>query len=186
MNEKTLSRIFTPIILIAVFYILGSTLVSQNQKGDIIKIKYYVYDENSRLIETNDLVQSFGTNATVTSKETFLLGYDQFPKQVEQKLITSSPGDYLVFTLPPEEAFGNYYQNKTYTVNTSMIRNAIGEEPYAGEKVIANNQIAKITAVYDNQTSIVDFNPDYAGQTIRYKIIVTEVRKPSSRILATK
>lgn len=186
MNEKNLNKIWTPILLLAIFLILGNTIAAQNQKGDIIKIKYYVYDENSKLIETNDLSESFGTNATIDPRQTFLLGYNQFPKKVERRLITSSPGDYLTFTLTPEEAFGTYDQNKTSTINTSTIRKAIGEEPYTGEIIIVNNQIAKVTRVYYNETSVVDLNPDYAGQTIKYKIIIKEIRKPSAPLVIPK
>lgn len=174
--EKNKVKKYFPIIIGILFLLAYSATFNQNKKGEVIKLNYYIYAENGKLIETND-PNVIENNTILNSKTTFLLGYKQFPPNIEERMLQTVPGDFIQVKLKPTEAYGEYKKNLNYSVNTLEVEKEIGQKPYVGLIVYINTFRINITQVDYDGNSTLDANIQHAGEEILYKAKIIEITK---------
>jgi len=154
------------------------------EKGDLVKVDYDMW-----LVETNELVET--TNAELAKEKKIesknatygpvpiLIGKERIPKGLDESLQKAEIGKEYTVEIPPKDAFGERDPKKIEVHSRSEIlrlpqfRGRDAEEPMVGMEINFRNRTAIIAGMTAGRVRL-DFNPKYAGRTIRYKYIIRE------------
>jgi len=133
------------------------------------KVVYFTYEIRNRagsILERSDLSISYLHG-----------GKHELFEKLETALEGRAVGDTVEVTLTPEESFGPHKPELTYT---DRIENVPSEYLRLGaEATFANNQGDTITMVVtriDNGQVTLDGNHPLAGQTLVYRLTVSDIR----------
>lgn len=102
----------------------------------------------------------------------FLVGHKKMIPGFERELMGAKAGDNVVFTLPPEDAYGPIIQDAIQEVPSDMF-GQINAQP--GMVLMSDIGPFKVLEVGDG-TIKVDFNHALAGKTLTFDVMVVEVR----------
>ena len=114
----------------------------------------------------------------------FLLGGDDLLAKIEQELQGHETGELLNFQMEPEEAFGEYDENRVF-LEQRLIFPAELEEgmsfdgaalPAGASESIAKDKIYTVTEVYPEHV-VLDGNHPLAGIALRLSLKVESVRE---------
>ncbi len=154
------------------------------EKGDLVKVDYDLW-----IAETNELIET--TNETLAKEKgiedknavygpvPILVGKDRVPKGFDESLQKAELGKEYTVEIPPKEAYGERDPKKIEVHSRSEIlrlpqfRTREAEEPYVGMEINFRNRTAVIAGITAGRVRL-DFNPKYAGRTLRYKYTVKE------------
>lgn len=145
------------------------------RKGKVVSVTYALHDKRGEIFEQSDIPVPY------------LHGYASglFDK-IEQQLEGKHTGDSIEATLSPEEGFGHHGPALTFTDNLGNVppelrtlgasleaQNAKGETPTFVVKRIENGKLT------------VDANHPLAGQTVKFRVTVLDVRDATPNELRT-
>ena len=140
-----------------------SDKISQNK---LVSLVYTITDETDEVLERNDIPIRYihGVNSQVIEK-------------IEQALEGRQVGDLVQVSLTPEEGFGPYRPELTFTDD---IDNVPAEFHSIGAEVEFQNdhgerKIFRVSEIKDGKLTV-DGNHPFAGKCITYNITVKEVR----------
>ncbi len=107
----------------------------------------------------------------------FTLGAGEVISGFEDAARELEVGQSTTVTIPPEEAYGQRYEEAVQTVPAADF--AEGQEPFVGGMVRVvdpegNEHAAEISSVVGNEV-VLDFNHPLAGQTLIFEITLVEV-----------
>lgn len=107
----------------------------------------------------------------------FTLGTGEVISGFEDAARELEVGQSTTVTIPPEEAYGQRYEEAVQTVPAADF--AEGQEPFVGGMVRVvdpegNEHAAEISSVVGNEV-VLDFNHPLAGQTLIFEITLVEV-----------
>jgi len=107
----------------------------------------------------------------------FTLGAGEVISGFEDAARELEVGQSTTVTIPPEEAYGQRYEEAVQTVPAADF--AEGQEPFVGGMVRVvdpegNEHAAEISSVVGNDV-VLDFNHPLAGQTLIFEITLVEV-----------
>ena len=107
----------------------------------------------------------------------FTLGAGEVISGFEDAARELEVGQSTTVTIPPEEAYGQRYEEAVQTVPAADF--AEGQEPFVGGMVRivdpeGNEHAAEISSVVGNEV-VLDFNHPLAGQTLIFEITLVEV-----------
>lgn len=135
-------------------------------KDKFVSLTYTISSQNGDILERVDLPINYiqGRDSHVISK-------------IEKQLEGCKQGDEINVTLSPEEGFGEYQDELTFTDN---LGNVPSQFHHIGAEVEFQNdrgetKIFLVTKI-ENGKLTVDGNHPFAGKTITYNIKVNEVR----------
>lgn len=108
------------------------------------------------------------------------VGAGEVPPAIENAVREMSPGEERTVTLGPEEAFGERESARVVTVDRERLESESGRDARPWRLVgTETGETGWITDV--GETSVtVDFNPDLAGERLRYELRLLEVREPEA------
>ncbi|WP_276260932.1 FKBP-type peptidyl-prolyl cis-trans isomerase [Haloglomus litoreum] len=146
------------------------------QDGDFVRIDYTARTvEGDQLVDTTD--PEVAEEEGVADQGTFeprviVLGAGHLFESVEDAIIGGEPGDTGSVTIPPEEAFGEYDEERVRTVSADKI----GEDDrYPGARVQIDGEQGVLETIVGGRARV-DFNHPLAGEEIQYEFeIVDEV-----------
>ena len=148
-----------------------SDKISQNK---LVSLVYTITDDTDEVLECNDMPVRYiqGVNSQVIEK-------------IEQALEGHQAGDMVHVTLTPEEGFGPYQPELTFTDD---INNVPPEFHSIGAEVEFQNdhgerKIFRVSEIKDGKLTV-DGNHPFAGKSITYIITVEEVREATASELA--
>ena len=148
-----------------------SDKISQNK---LVSLIYTITDDNDSVLERNDMPIQYiqGVNSQVIEK-------------IELALEGRQTGDMVQVTLTPEEGFGPYRPELTFTDD---IKNVPPEFHSIGAEVEFQNdhgesKIFRVSEIKDGKLTV-DGNHPFAGKSITYNITVKEVRDATASELA--
>ena len=148
-----------------------SDKISQNK---LVSLVYTITDDTDSVLERNDIPIRYiqGVNSQVIEK-------------IEQALQGRQTGDLVQVTLTPEEGFGPYRPELTFTDD---IDNVPSEFHAIGAEVEFQNdhgerKIFRVSEIKDGKLTV-DGNHPFAGKSITYNITIKEVRDATACELA--
>ncbi|BCA79896.1 peptidylprolyl isomerase [Desulfuromonas sp. AOP6] len=105
------------------------------------------------------------------------LGEGEFFQEIEEALIGMSPGDKKVVKIPAESAFGEYDDDKVFTVSRDKIPGdfvpEVGQEL---EMTTEDDEVEIVTVVEFTEDSVTfDANHPLIGEDLTYEIELVEI-----------
>jgi len=138
-------------------------------KGKVVFVTYSLYDQKGQLFEKSDIPIGYIQGA---EKGLFF--------KLEESLNGKVEGEKISVTLAPNEAFGEHRPDLTFT---DEVANVPPQFHYVGAQIDFQNDQGDIkTFVVSNIEDgklTVDGNHPLAGQTVRFDLMVVEVRNPT-------
>jgi len=145
-------------------------------KHKVATITYVIKGEDGSTIEQNDVPVEYvhGT------------GSDLLPA-LELAIDGHKVGDIVTVTIPPDEAFGDYEPDLTFT---DSIDNVPEDFRHVGAKAEFTNEQGEVKTFVvtsiDNDEVILDGNHPLAGETIRFDVTIHAIRDASEQEIANK
>jgi len=152
------------------------------ESGDTVVIEYVgrfpdgsVFDTSRYEVATeHGLADAQDADADDYSSLSFGVGDEEVIEGLEQGVIGLSAGDTETLTIPPEEAYGDFDDEKVREYDPEVFEGMVGQPPEVGMHVHAENGLhGDITAVADD-TVEVDFNHELAGRTLEFEIEILD------------
>lgn len=138
-------------------------------KNKVVFVTYSLYDEKGQLFEKSDIPMGYIQGA---EKGLFFKLEDSLNGKVE--------GEKISVRLSPEEAFGKHRPDLTFT---DELNNVPPQFHQVGAQIDFQNDQGDIkTFIVSNIEDgklTVDGNHPLAGQTVRFDLMVVEVRNPT-------
>jgi len=164
------------IILLGIL-LLGAILISgcnaeqnaaQAKNGDVVQVDYTGTLENGTVFDT-----SVGGEPL-----NFTLGEGQVIPGFEQAVLGMKVGESKTFTIPADEAYGQYRDDLVQVINREDL--PAGLDPEVGEQLQGprpdgGTGICTVTNVTDT-TVTVDFNPPLAGKDLTFEIKLLSIQ----------
>ena len=164
------------IVLLGIL-LLGAILISgcnaeqnaaQAKNGDIVQVDYTGTLENGTVFDT-----SVGREPL-----NFTLGEGQMIPGFEQAVLGMKVGESKTFTIPADEAYGQYRDDLVQVINREELTNIpnpeVGQQLY-GSQPGGGTITGTITNVTDT-TVTVDFNPPLAGKNLTFEIKLVSIQ----------
>lgn len=139
------------------------------QANKVVSVKYSIVDDRGEVVEQIDVPVDYVHG-----------GPSGLFEKIEQALEGKTVGEAVEVTLSPEEGFGVWDPELTYT---DAIENVPPEYRKVGEKAEFYNDkgetIAMTVTHVDNGTVTLDGNHPFAGKTVTFNVTVAAVREAS-------
>ncbi len=173
------------------FILQRDTTMAQTQKGDKVRIDYTGRLEDGTVFDSTLEEVSCGTDDCDTDehdsgdcgcgcdsgpRELTVGAAELFP-QIDEALIGMSPGERKTFTIPAADAFGEYDDEKVFTVPRTDLPEGLA--PEVGDELILTNEddeelgVAVVEVTGDSVTF--DANHPLAGEALTYEILLVEI-----------
>jgi FKBP-type peptidyl-prolyl cis-trans isomerase SlyD len=136
------------------------------RKDKVVSVTYTLHDEQGQIFEQSDIPIPY------------LHGHASglFDK-IEQQLEGKRSGDSIEASLSPEEGFGPHNPGLTFTDD---LENVPPELRYMGAKLEAQNADGEtlnfVVTRIENGMLTVDANHPLAGQTVKFRVTIRDVR----------
>lgn len=136
------------------------------QPGKYVALTYSIFDDKGDLVELHDMPIGF-----VYGSDTELIG------NMDKAVAGKRQGDQVVVDVPPEQGFGDYDTNLTFTDD---IDNVPPQFRQVGAEVQMQNEQGEtrsffVSRVEDGQVTV-DGNHPLAGKHLTVRVTITEVR----------
>jgi FKBP-type peptidyl-prolyl cis-trans isomerase SlyD len=145
------------------------------RKGKVVSVTYTLQDEQGQVFEQSDIPVPYlhGHASGVFDK-------------IEQQLEGKHSGDVIEATLSPQEGFGPHDPALTFTDD---LENVPPELRYLGASLEAQNasgeMLTFVVKRIENGKLTVDANHPLAGQTVKFRVTVNDVRDANPDELRT-
>jgi peptidylprolyl isomerase len=106
-----------------------------------------------------------------------VIGEDDFFTQIEEALVGMAPGEKKTVKIPAEDAFGDYDEDKVFTVPRGEIPDDI--YPEVGQELELtgeDDEILEVTVIeVDEENITLDANHPLAGEDLSYEVELVEI-----------
>jgi len=106
-----------------------------------------------------------------------VIGEDDFFTQIEEALVGMAPGEKKTVKIPAEDAFGEYDEDKVFTVPRGEIPDDI--YPEVGQELELtgeDDEILEVTVIeVDEENITLDANHPLAGEDLSYEVELYEI-----------
>lgn len=157
-------------------------------KGDILSISYTAKVlDTGRVFNTTDM--GTAKQAGIYNENTrygdlpIVVGSDELLKGIDNALLEMKVGEERVLQLKPAEAFG---ERRTELVRVLPLQEfkKRGMAPFPGLVIDANGLYGRVQSVSGGRVRV-DFNPEYAGKIVEYKVkVVKKLEKAEEQLQA--
>lgn len=134
--------------------------------GKFVSLTYSLVDEDGTLLEQSDLPVSY-----IHGGEMELIG------GLDKSVAGKSPGEKLVISVPPENAFGLYDRDLVFTDD---LNNVPEQFRYIGAEVQMQNEAGDAKSFFvtkiEGNTLTIDGNHPLAGKMLTATVNILEVR----------
>ena len=149
--------------------------------GDAVAIEYTGRLDDGTIFDTTraEIAEETGLAEAQPEREyaplTVDVGEEQVIAGMEDALLGLEAGTETSIEIEPEEAYGEWSEERVQEFETEELRELLGGELEEGAYLEAQNgQRGEIIHV-DEETVRVDFNPELAGETLSFDIEVVDV-----------
>jgi peptidylprolyl isomerase len=172
MTRKASAGLFAVLVIVLAVYSAGCTEKEASsstttpsrtaEEGDTVQVHYTGTLEDGTVFDT-----SVGREPLQ-----FTLGAGQMIPGFEQGILGMKLGESKTITIPPEQAYGPYYDDRVWVVDRAQL--PPGLEPEVGQQLQttgAQGQPIRVTVTDVSETTItVDANHQLAGKTLTFEI----------------
>lgn len=155
------------------------------EKGAIVRVDFEAYTEDGELFDTTLKEVAKKHDAyredAVYEPMPVVVGAGRVIPGFDAALQDAKPGEERDVAIPPAEAFGERDPAKVETISMRKFEKQ-DVEPRPGLRLQIDNRVGTIVSVTPGRVRV-DFNPPYAGRTLRYKFkIASEVTDPAEQV----
>jgi peptidylprolyl isomerase len=177
MTQKASACLFVALVIVLAVYSAGCTEKEASpptatpsrtaEEGDTVQVHYTGTLEDGTVFDT-----SVGREPLQ-----FTLGAGQMIPGFEQGVLGMKLGESKTITIPPEQAYGPYYEDRVWVLDRAQL--PPGLEPEVGQQLQMTNaqgQIIIVTVTEVSATNItVDANHPLAGKTLTFEIQLVSI-----------
>lgn len=152
------------------------------QNGDTVTIEYTGRYEDGSVFDTSR--EAVAEEAGLTENDddrtyeplTAEVGTGEFISGLEEALLGMSEGESTTKTIPPEDAYGEWSEDRVREFGTDEMMAQLGEEVLEPGTAIktADGSVAEVLSI-DDGTIRVDFNHRLAGEPLTFDIEVLDI-----------
>jgi len=154
--------------------------------GDKITVEYVGRLEDGTVFDTSDAEYAEEVGLADENPDrifeplTIELGEGNVIPGLEDGLREMDIGDQTMIEVPPEQAYGPYNEDKIGEYERDAFENMLGHrELKEGFEVKTETGLFGRVTDYDEETVIVDYNHELAGELLRFEIEVVDVEPGS-------
>lgn len=156
--------------------------MSSVEEGSSIKIDYVALiddEENGEQIAFDTTIKDIAIeNAIYDEKKAYepmllVLGYEWFPKKVEEGLVGAEPNQDIEIKISAEDAFGLRDPSRIKLVARREFQK-MQVNPQKGEWVKVGKKLGRVLSVSAGRVRV-DFNHKLAGKNLIYKITIKQI-----------
>jgi len=151
------------------------------EHGDRVRLAYTGRFEDGSVFATSDpaIAAAHGLAATAAASDasplSFRVGHHEVIAGLEEAVVGLETGTETTVTVPPDDAYGEYDQDRVRTYDPGLFEEMVGSRPEIGSHVEAENGLhGDVTAITDEAVEV-DFNHELAGKTLVFEIRVLDV-----------
>lgn len=140
--------------------------------------------EPGAVFETTDVDVALETGTYAAHRDytpiEFQVSHGEVPRAIDDAVREMEPGEERTVIAEPERAFGPRRERAVVEVGRSVLEERSGAEASIGEFVGSESgEIGSITDV-DEETVTVDFNHEFAGESVAFGVRLLDVREPEA------
>ncbi len=161
--------------------------MAQAKKGDRVTINFIGTLEDGTVFDTTfpETDSACGTDdcssddccCGETGPMELVIGEDDFFTQIEEALVGMAPGEKKTVKVPAEDAFGEYDEEKIFTVPRNEIPDDI--YPEVGQELELtgeDDEVIEVTVIeVDDDNITLDANHPLAGEDLSYEVELVEI-----------
>ncbi|WP_416840002.1 FKBP-type peptidyl-prolyl cis-trans isomerase [Haloferax sp. DFSO52] len=153
------------------------------ESGDHVAIDYVGRFEDGTVFNTSryDVAVEHGLfDAQERGREdyrpqSFVVGAGEIIEGLDEAVVGMTVGEGATVTVPPEDAYGEFDDERVRTYDAETFEQMVGDEPDVGLHVHAENGLhGDVVAVRDEAVEV-DFNHELAGKTLVFDIEIVAV-----------
>lgn len=144
--------------------------------GDRVAVAYVGRFEDGSVFATSDPAVAADNDLAPAADETerspltFTVGAGEVIAGLDDAVVGMRVGEERTVTVPPEDAYGEYDDEKIREYDAETFEGMVGQAPAVGLHVEAQNDLhGDVTAVVDGVVRV-DFNHELAGRTLVFDL----------------
>ncbi len=147
-------------------------------KGDSVKVEYVGRFEDGEAFDSSREEVAVEAEIAHPNREyeplEFEVGAGEVVQGFDDAVVGMEEGETKEVTVPPEKGYGEHSEENVVEYDREEFREALGQEPEVGMHIHTQDAHGDVIEV-DEDTVIVDFNHELAGETLVFEIEVVEV-----------
>ncbi|MFB6136732.1 MAG: peptidylprolyl isomerase [Halobacteriaceae archaeon] len=150
--------------------------------GDSVTLEYTGRLDDGSVFDTSreSVAEEEGLAAAQPEREydplTVEVGAGRIIDGLEDALVGMEAGAEATVTVPPEEAYGEWSEERVQEFDTAeLVEMTGGQTPEEGAVLEAQNGQRGELVHVDEETTRVDFNPELAGETLEFDVEIVDV-----------
>ena len=150
-------------------------------EGDAVTIEYVGRLTDGTVFDTSDeqLAEETGLADEHPDRQfqplTIEIGDDKVIPGLQEALIGLEAGDSELFQIPPEQAYGEYMEERVGEYDRDAFEDMLGKPVAVGDEVETEDGLPGRVVDFDDDTVTVDFNHELAGETLKFEIEIVDV-----------
>ena len=179
MNKLTLFLFLIGIVLVSgcTGSNTGENMEKVVKEGDYVTVDYIGELEDGTLFDTS--IEDAAIEGEIYNRNReytplgFTVGAGQMIAGFDSGVVGMAVGEEKTLTLSPEEAYGEYSEERIQTVSLEELE-SVGISPAVGDKLSTPQGIVTVTNVTDTEVKL-DYNHDLAGKTLIFKVTLVSI-----------
>jgi len=152
------------------------------EEGDTVRIEYVGRLEDGSIFDTSDKVLAETTGLIEDDPDrdfaplTIDVGEDSVIPGVQEALLGMEEGEEKTVTVPPEKGYGEHTEDRVARYDRDTFEEMLGREASVGADVETEQGLPGEVIAVEDDTVVVDFNHELAGETLEFELEVADVR----------
>lgn len=150
--------------------------------GDSVTLEYTGRLDDGTVFDTSreDVATEHGLAEAQPDREyaplTVEIGAGQVIEGMEEGLVGLDEGASTTLTIPPEDGYGEWSEERVQEFETDELRELVGSQNIEEGAYLEaqNGQMGELVHV-DEETVRADFNPELAGETLAFDVEIVSV-----------
>jgi peptidyl-prolyl cis-trans isomerase B (cyclophilin B) len=147
-------------------------------EGDTVRVEYVGRFEDGQAFDSSREQVALDASIHHPDREyeplEFEVGAGEVVQGFDEGIVGMEEGETEEITVPPEKGYGERSEENVVEYEREEFREALGEEPEVGMHIHTQDAHGDVVEVED-ETVVVDFNHELAGETLVFEIEVVEV-----------
>ena len=154
------------------------------EQGDTVVVEYVGRFENGGVFDTSryEVAEEYGLAEAQDREESdykplaVTVGDGAVIEGLDEGLVGLTVGEEATIEAPPEQAYGEFSDERVREYDLETFEGMVGQEPEIGLHVHAENGLhGDVTAITDEHVEV-DFNHELAGRTLLFDVEVVDIR----------
>jgi peptidyl-prolyl cis-trans isomerase B (cyclophilin B) len=147
-------------------------------EGDNVRVEYVGRFEDGEVFDSSREEVAAEAEIAHPNREyeplEFEAGAGEVVQGFDEGVVGMEEGEEKEITVPPEKGYGERSDERIVEYDREEFRESLGEEPEVGMHIHTQDAHGDVVEVEDDSV-IVDFNHELAGETLVFEIEVVEV-----------